>query len=196
MVRSSVIFSYGSLSEFNSATCPSFDKLILMSWSKRDKVWSSANSLFKWCFRSLHRCFYLSSLMILFEDDFPGPPPIGQGSFKRYLPSTKKKKNQSACPAILLDRSLFEPWEVFAHVWSFDYQGPFHLSELASQTITLSVTLKMKSAFSKSFCWKTISLVQTFQDLTDMAKGFWNYHKLRREWSGGSVLTNCMKVPS
>ena len=27
MVRSSVIFSYGSLSEFNSATCPSFDKL-------------------------------------------------------------------------------------------------------------------------------------------------------------------------
>ena len=33
------------------------------SWNKRDKVWSRANSLFKWRFRSRHRRCCLSSLM-------------------------------------------------------------------------------------------------------------------------------------
>ena len=31
------------------------------SWNKRDKVWSSANSIFKWGFRSRRRRCYLSS---------------------------------------------------------------------------------------------------------------------------------------
>ena len=35
------------------------------SWNKRDKVWSGANLLFKWRFRSRHRCCCLSSLLKL-----------------------------------------------------------------------------------------------------------------------------------
>ena len=35
------------------------------SWNKRDKVWSSANSLFKWRFRSRRRSYCWSSLMNL-----------------------------------------------------------------------------------------------------------------------------------
>ena len=35
------------------------------SWNKRDKVWSSANLLFKWRFRSRDRCCCLNSLLIL-----------------------------------------------------------------------------------------------------------------------------------
>ena len=45
--------------------------------------------------------------MILFEDDFPGPLPIGQVSFKSYLPS--KKKNQSACPITTRQVLFLEP---------------------------------------------------------------------------------------
>ena len=45
-----------SLIEFNSKkNCQHFKNWT--SWNKRDKVWSSANSLFKWRFRSgRHRC--------------------------------------------------------------------------------------------------------------------------------------------
>ena len=82
-----------------------------MSWNRCDKVWSSANSLLKWCFRNCHRCFCLSSLMILFEVDFPGPLPIGQVSFKSYLPS---KKISLPVPCYQTG-PFFEPWEVFAH---------------------------------------------------------------------------------
>ena len=81
------------------------------SWSKRDKVWSIANSVFKWCFCNCHRCFCLSSLMILFEDDFPGRVPIGQVSFKSYLPC---KKISLLFPYFYTGPFL-EPWEVFAH---------------------------------------------------------------------------------
>ena len=42
------------------------------------------------------------------------------------------------------------------------------MSELAARTIARPVSLKMKEAFSKSFCWKTISLVHTFWNLTDL----------------------------
>ena len=56
--------------------------------------------------------------------------------------------------------------------WNFDFghcavacdiesKGPFHLSELAGRTITGQVILTMKSAFSKGFCWKTISFLHT-----------------------------------
>ena len=41
-----------SLLEFNSRKISQH----LTNWNKRDKVWSSANSLFKWRFRSCHRC--------------------------------------------------------------------------------------------------------------------------------------------
>ena len=49
----------------------------------------------------------------------------------------------------------------------------------------------MKLAFSKSFCWKTVSSVHAIQDLTDLAREFWLKGKLSlgREWSGRSVLT-------
>ena len=33
-------------------------------------------------------------------------------------------------------------------------KGAFHLSELAGRTMAGLVRLKMKYAFSKSFCWK------------------------------------------
>ena len=31
----------------------------------------------------------------------------------------------------------------------------------------------MKYAFSKRFCWKTISVVHAIQDLTDLVENFW-----------------------
>ena len=38
-------------------------------------------------------------------------------------------------------------------------KGAFHLLELASRTISEPVILTMKSAFSKGFCWRTISFL-------------------------------------
>ena len=61
-------------------------------------------------------------------------------------------------------------------------QGTIHLSELAGQTIAWPVSLKMKQAFSKSFCWKTISFVHTIQDLTDLAGEVWLKGKLSLWW--------------
>ena len=43
-------------------------------------------------------------------------------------------------------------------------KGAFQKSELAGRTMTGPVILTMKSAFSKSFCWKTISFVHAIQD--------------------------------
>ena len=54
-----------------------------------------------------------------------------------------------------------------------DTNCAFHLSGLASCTFSRPVSLKMKSAFSKSFCWKTIAFVHTIQDLTDLVGEFW-----------------------
>ena len=42
-------------------------------WNKRDKVWSSANSLFIWRFRSRSRRYCLSSLMLLLPLRYTGP---------------------------------------------------------------------------------------------------------------------------
>ena len=44
---------------------------------------------------------------------------------------------------------------------TFYPKGAFHLSELASRTITGTVILTMKSAFSRGFCWRTISFLHT-----------------------------------
>ena len=53
-------------------------------------------------------------------------------------------------------------------------KGSFHLSELAGQAVARPVSLKMKYAFSKSFCWKTSSLMHTII--------------LWFDWSGWKVL--------
>ena len=55
-----------SLSEFNcKQICQHLTNW--MSWNKCDEVWSSQNSLFKWCFRSHCRPCCLSSIMILLK---------------------------------------------------------------------------------------------------------------------------------
>ena len=64
--RQQLYFSFAklwySLSEFNSRkNCKHLTNWT--RWNKRDKVWSSATSLFKWRFRSRHRRRCLSSLM-------------------------------------------------------------------------------------------------------------------------------------
>ena len=74
----------------------------------------------------------------------------------------------------------------------YAYEGGFSFARTSQQTMTGPVSLKMKSAFSKSFYWKTFSFVHTIYDLTDLAGEFWLKVKLslRREGSGRSVLTN------
>ena len=56
-----------SLLEFNSRKiCQLFMNWMSCNWDKRDKVWSSANSLFKWHFRNRRRRCCLSSLLASF----------------------------------------------------------------------------------------------------------------------------------
>ena len=56
-----------SLLEFNSRKiCQHFMNWMSCNWNKRDKVWSSANSLFKWRFRNRRRRCCVSSLLASF----------------------------------------------------------------------------------------------------------------------------------
>ena len=56
-----------SLLEFNSRKiCQHFMNWMSCNWDKRDKVWGSANSLFKWRFRNRRRHCCLSSLLASF----------------------------------------------------------------------------------------------------------------------------------
>ena len=56
-----------SLLEFNSRKiCQHFMNWMSCNWDKRDKVWSSANSLFKWRSRNRRRHCCLSSLLASF----------------------------------------------------------------------------------------------------------------------------------
>ena len=56
-----------SLLEFNSRKiCQHVMNWMSCNWDKRDKVWSSANSLFKWRFRNRRRHCCLSSLLASF----------------------------------------------------------------------------------------------------------------------------------
>ena len=51
-------------------------------------------------------------------------------------------------------------------------KGAFHLSELAGRTIARPVNLKMKWLFRRVFAEKPSPLVNTIQDLTDLAGEF------------------------
>ena len=62
-VRINRVPLYNFLVSTSRKKLPTFHELNLR-WSKRDKVWSSKNSLFKWRFRRCRRrCYLLGSIM-------------------------------------------------------------------------------------------------------------------------------------
>ena len=74
-------FSWTLIQSFRTQTqnnLPTIDELT--GWNKRDKVLGSANSLFKWRFRSRRRPSFLSSLSIPSLTNLPRPYHIGMTS--------------------------------------------------------------------------------------------------------------------
>ena len=72
-IRQRLLFSllelWYSLLEFNSRKiCQNL--MYWTSWNKHNKVWSSANSLFKWCFHS-HCCHCWLSILLTVLRTFP-----------------------------------------------------------------------------------------------------------------------------
>ena len=97
-----------SLLEFNARKiCQHFMNWMSCNWNKRDKVWSSANSLFKWRFRNRRRYCCLSSLLASFffrvfaRLDFFSVQTIA------------KKKDLDQCSAILTSLLVKNPYFFF-----------------------------------------------------------------------------------
>ena len=111
-----------SLLEFNSRNI-SQHLTNWTSWNKRDKVWSSANSLFKWCFRSRRHGCYLRSL--LYEQ-------------KRHKTGTSRSHTLKIVPERLVER-----------VWGSKSQSSVDSSSRSylstSATVRISVHAALKS---------------------------------------------------
>ena len=62
-------------------------------------------------------------------------------------------------------KSQFDEFFVYAVIRhmarEINTKGAFQKSELAGQTMAEAVIFTIKQAFSKSFCWKTISFVHS-----------------------------------
>ena len=70
-VRINRVPLYNFLVSTSRKKLPTFHELNLR-WSKRDKVWSSTNSLFKWRFRRCRRrCYLLGSIMKCIRESPP-----------------------------------------------------------------------------------------------------------------------------
>ena len=111
-----------SLLEFNSRNiCQHLTNWT--SWNKRDKVWSSANSFFKWRFRSRRHGWYLRSL--LYEQ-------------QRYKTGTSRSHTSKIVP----ERSVERVWWTRSQS-SVDSSPRSYLS--TSATVRISVHTALKS---------------------------------------------------
>ena len=96
------------------------------SWNKRDNVWSSANSLYKWRFRSRrHGCYFRS---LLYEQ-------------QRYKTGTSRSHTSKILPERLVER-VWWIWWTRSHS-SVDSSPHSYLS--TSATVRISVHTALKS---------------------------------------------------
>ena len=152
-----------SLLEFNSRKiCQHFMNWMSCNWDKRDKVWSSANSLFKWRFRNRRRYCCLSSLLASFffrvfaRLDFFSVQTIA------------KKKDLDQCSAILTSLLVKDPY-----FFSFHLLPPFIFFFLAALSQQRMGFLNMLGVYVVMGC----GIVAAF--ITLIAEIYWKKMKER-----------------
>ena len=154
-----------SLLEFNSRKiCQHFMNWMSCNWNKRDKVWSSANSLFKWRFRNRRRYCCLSSLLASFffrvfaRLDFFSVQTIA------------KKKDLDQCSAILTSLLVKDPY-----FFSFHLLPPFIFFFLAALSQQRMGFLNMLGVYVVMGC----GIVAAF--ITLIAEIYWKKMTKKRE---------------